>query len=789
MKDRRIRSTFLIILCLISGTLVIRFASFIKPSTEKIRDRADNIMYDLTMKFLTRKTDKLNDFVVINVTQDCLESFKRQKQPIGWPWPRYYYNNILEFCERGGAKVVFFDLLFTDSSREKNEDKMFEAGLKKTKKTIVIFAAEFENELNEYIESLKPDKLLNDLWSEDEQVRFDAEESLKDLWFVDRVRKGIEVAQAKAKSENKEEIMTSCARILDYIDQLRKFSLEVNLNKTNFQIQDTASVRFPVNRFLKHIPMVADVRQPSDIDKVVRRYNIVSKYKGKYYPSAALSVLMATESVKSIEIENNIIKVGSKKIPVDNTGYINLKFYGGVGTFVNRTAFPVIKAGQILNMGEKIEDPDLDPKIVKDKIVLVGLYFPGSGDIKNTPVEHSLPGADVHATALVNILSEDYLKKIDAPLEIAFSLFYIVLCPWIFRFGRIMPSMLFWSFVIIHTGLVGYFYYFQNTWISWFPQFMAILSSYITTLAVSYTQEGRHKKEIQRMFKTYVSPAVANKLVERLEGQDKKAIFNPKGERRVLTVFFLDFVNFTSAVEEMKSEDVVTTLREYFNIMRDEIFNTEGTIDKFIGDSVMAFWGNPNDQPDHTIRACKTAIAIQKRMPEISKKTNNHIKACIGINTGEMVVGDIGASTIRNYSVIGDSVNLASRVEGTNRFFGTSIIITEATFNYDVVKNSVSCREIGLVRVKGKSKHVRLYEVIDLKENIDANKKKFLDDYSTALNRFRTKEYNSAFEAFSALSQSYPDDKLISLYKEISANLLKNPPLADKEYVHELTQK
>jgi len=224
--------------------------------------------------------------------------------------------------------------------------------------------------------------------------------------------------------------------------------------------------------------------------------------------------------------------------------------------------------------------------------------------------------------------------------------------------------------------------------------------------------EQQEKKYIRQTFSKFVSKTVVDEL---LKHPDKLKL---GGDKKILTVLFSDIRSFTTISEKMTPEELVEHLNEYLQAMTELVFKYDGTLDKYVGDEIMAFWGAPIPQDNHALLACKCAVEMMQVLEQLNKRWVQMNKPAlhigIGINTGEMVVGNMGSASRMDYTLMGDNVNLGARLEGTNKQYGTGIIISE--FTYEHVKDHVIARELDLVRVKGKQLPVKIYELIDVKD-------------------------------------------------------------------------
>lgn len=276
-----------------------------------------------------------------------------------------------------------------------------------------------------------------------------------------------------------------------------------------------------------------------------------------------------------------------------------------------------------------------------------------------------------------------------------------------------------------------------------------------------------------RSFSKYVPAEIVRFLIQ----SGKEAELG--GENRVLSVCFSDIADFTTISESLTPHRLVTDLGEYLSEMSNIILQNSGTIDKYIGDAIMAFWNAPMDCADHAYHACKSAIESHMRLEELrnSRWKDEHkplFRARFGINTGELVVGNMGSDRRMNYTVLGDTVNLASRLEGINKMYNTFIICSE--FTYDLVKDRIACRILDVVRVKGKTRPVAIYEVLGFRGDISAETEEFAKEYSDALKFYMNRQFNDALKIFTKLQAQKPSDTTSRLLKDRCQRFLINPP-------------
>ncbi|MBI4245063.1 MAG: adenylate/guanylate cyclase domain-containing protein [Planctomycetes bacterium] len=718
IKDRaKFRATVqaILVLCTISAVTKLL------PASEKVLDKLDLAIYDVMMKKLVKKQESINNVVNIAITSEDLAYYQRESR-MGWPWSRAFYNHVIGYCQKGKAKALMFDLLFTDFSQGAGDDTDFtEGGLKKWDKIYL---------LGEFQETAPKDMHESD---------------------QDSVKK--------------------------YLPNL---SVPVTIKDPKIKIRESKYARLPIDDMCDAGFKLAQSTDLPDFDAKSRRYNLLTKYDNYYIPNAALRILWELEGNPPVVIENGFLTFGQYRIPIDNKCQMLLKFYGeGRTTFKTINTSHVIQNNYIMD-NEPEQKPTFSPEIFKDKIVLIGTYFPGM-DIKKVPTDLSYPGVELHSTALVNIIAKDFLVELPKLWIIIWSIFYIPISVFTFRYIKaFLCKYALYGLIGIHVGL-SIVFFMNNVWINAVPQISAILSSFITAMALNYIQEGKQKAMVKKTFQSYVSPSVVNKIL------DSSKSLNLQGERKRLTVMFLDFEGFTTLSEKLPAEELVALLKKYFTRIGKEIFATEGVIDKFIGDAVIAFWGDPLPQPDSSLRACRTALLARKAMIELRQETSHQLFARIGINTGDAIVGNMGSDTLFNYTVMGDEVNFTSRLEGANKQFGTRILISESTHND--AKDNILVREVGPVKVKGKQKAVRVYELVGIKGEMEILNEQIINTYNQGLQAFKSNRFDDAHKIFASMLQQDKDDKLAEFYCDLTNQLKSHVRTVSDEYVHELTSK
>ena len=305
--------------------------------------------------------------------------------------------------------------------------------------------------------------------------------------------------------------------------------------------------------------------------------------------------------------------------------------------------------------------------------------------------------------------------------------------------------------------------------------------------AYGYAVEGRQKRYIQGAFSQYLSPEIVKQIA------DNPEMLALGGQRREVTFYFSDIQGFTTFSEQLSPEKLTKLMNRYLGEMTDTILASGGTLDKYIGDAVMAFWGAPAPCPDHALVACKAALANQKRLErlreEFAREGYPPVRNRIGLNSGPASIGNMGSAARLSYTAIGDNVNLASRLEGANKAYGTYIMISESTYKGAGGAAAVEVRELDFVKVKGKNLPIRVYELLGLKGNTDETLIKRARLFEKGLVLFRSRTFDEAIVVFQSVVKEFGDDHASDAYIERCQTSIKEPPAADWDGSYALTEK
>ena len=563
-----------------------------------------------------------------------------------------------------------------------------------------------------------------------------------------------------------------------YIDStayflLKKWGAKIKPELKNYFFRSVAITDMPFEKLLEVSSGVGHVAIfPDPFDGIQRKNPLFIEYAGYIYPS--LGAMLAFDylgvdykNVKILKRKNGLLfDFGKLKIPTNFKSEILINYAGP------DTMFRQVTLGKVIDAAESGDSSFLSK--FKNAIVIIGPTARSIGDLGPTPFGSKEPNVFIHANVFNTIINRSFIKEIDEKIQILI-LIALTLIVGVSGFITKFKNSLILTIAI----LVGYstFVFISFTqllyWFHVAAPVVSILLCYISSVSYLTFRENKQKQQIRGMFEKYVDASVVNQLIENPE------LMALGGEERELTILFSDIQGFTSMSEKLTPAELVKLLNELLDDLSLIIFKNKGTIDKYIGDAIMAFWGAPIPDPDHAYKACVSAIEMQKelaRLREMWKKQGRpEIKMRIGINTGKVIVGNMGSKVKFNYTVVGDDVNLASRLEGANKAYGTQIMIGEST--YEKVKDKVIVRELDLLVVKGKTEPVRVYELIDLANNrLPDDMKKFIEIYHRGLKLYREREWEKAIDEFTKALEINPNDYPCKLYIKRSTHFIHNPP-------------
>ncbi|MBT5874355.1 MAG: CHASE2 domain-containing protein [Candidatus Latescibacteria bacterium] len=439
----------------------------------------------------------------------------------------------------------------------------------------------------------------------------------------------------------------------------------------------------------------------------------------------------------------------------------------------------------VIHEGKELLPADLD-----GKLLVYGLTATGTQDMNPTPFNPRYQMVGYHANAMNTILMDQFLDRMDhhwrITLLVVLGIIMGVLVP---RFGPAPGGAIVGGLLLTHSLSAYFFFVYGGYWIDIVGPVGVIVVSYLAVSINNYLIERKERAYIQDSFKMYLSPAVVDQIA------DNPGLLSLGGRRAELTILFTDVAGFSTISEQMTAEGLVELLNEYLGTMTDIIMDNNGTVDKYEGDLIMAFWGAPIDNPNHAIDACKASIIMNDRLAEMRKMWTEmerpdyitRMDARIGLNTGDVVVGNMGSQSRMDYTVMGDHVNLASRLEGANKPYGTHIMISE--FTYFKVRDELEARKLDVIRVVGRDEPVTVYELLNVKGQVDSRLAEVVAKYNEALEIYEAREWTGAQEKFFEALRIDEDDGPTQTYLDRCERYLAEPPPADWDGVETLTEK
>jgi adenylate cyclase len=628
------------------------------------------------------------DVVLVAIDQKSINFYRRQMQ-VGWPWPRSFYQILVDYLAQGGARAILFDMYFSEPSSDTKETDGAEA----------------------------------------------------DVGF------GAAIAAAGT--------VHLAAQLLDEADaeQNNDVRLETRLlwpARPTLPARPGAfhSAILPLAVLQAGAAGLGVVNHVEDEDEICRRVPLVHRFSDGFLPSLAYGAYASV-------VGKPAAAPASLGIPLVGPDFL-LTWYGPPGpdrTFPTYSAHALIVSAAKLRVGQP---PDLAPATFKNKLVIVGGTAAGLYDARNTPLarQQPFPGMEIHATLLSNLLSRDFLRPLDRRLAAAWTVVVAGLVGLLFmrvRRQRVALPLI----AVVLAGAVGVAFLAFRTRLLWLPIVAPVAAgslSLVLAALVSYQIEGRRRRQVRSVFSRYLAPEVVREL---LADPDRIGL---GGKEVDATVFFSDVRDFTSISETLPPQVLVGHLNQYLDAASQALLSRKALIDKYIGDSIMAVFGAPAEDPDHARNACLGALAVAElgRQAAAANPERPAFFTRMGLNSGRLVVGNVGSRLHLSYTAIGDNVNLASRLEGVNKQYGTQILISEST--WQAAGDAIEARELDFIQVKGKALPTRIYELVAAKGQMTAPQQAINAAFVEALAAYRAQRWDQAVAGFRQVLQIAPTD-------------------------------
>ena len=651
-----------------------------------------------------------------------------------WPWPRSVWADVLEYLSMGGAKAAVFDILFTERSHQA------------------------DGKLNLHDQAL---------------VQMSQQTGL-----------AIHAMQLLHDSDN-----PYANRPLPEIFP-KKFAFHPvegvpSAHNNTFYI--------PFKQLYQSAHRMGVVEFSPDADGTYRHTALLRDYQKDFYPVLSVAPLIDVLGLTGAKQSGQQLVFTTKQtplvVPLDREGHYQVNFYQkiqsvSVGSVLASVA--MLRKGEV----EKLyQDPQLiPPDYFANKVVFIGTSAVGLEDMKDTPIQNRWPGVYLHASIASNLLEKDFLYTPPAWVVVVLMALAVALTTLLvlgtasvlMQVGY--PLALALLYTAVNIGLQW-----KTGWqLDYVPVVAAIFLTWLTMSGYLSATEGREKRRVRKMLAQYVSPAALETVLDQYEDQVKAEV----GDDREMSVVFSDIRSFTTLSEGLQPAQVVRLLNIHLEAMTQVTFEYGGTMDKFIGDATMAFWGAPLPDAQHALHATEAALGMQAVEKQVNQQLTEEglpqIAIGVGVNTGHMILGNIGSSQKLDYTVIGDAVNLGSRLEGLTKQYQLKILLSEFTF--EQIQPQIPCLTVDLVRVKGKNKPVKIYSPLCRPDAEDfAQWQQIAALSEQAFTAYHQRQFKLAKSLYAQLPEQF--DCFKQLYLQRCDHFIQHPPESDWDGVFVLTTK
>ena len=694
--------------------------------------------YDLRVRLFAPFTRPSNDIVVIWLNQDSID-WAQHERGWGWPWPRKAYAELLDYISMGNAESVAFDIIFSEPSMyQADDDEAFISAAQESGKSV-------------------------------QGVFFSSQTGSANSWPADLKAPLLEPA--------------------GFGQFLEQFSFGGNGSRLN-------GAQLPMKGLRDSAAALGSLTGIPDSDGIIRRLRLFTFFDGKAVPGLAAASLIASGHSPHISLDskNSSIQWGNFVIPVDKKGASLLRFRGDLSRYVPFYAKDILISAEAYRRGE---DPIYPPEDFSGCHVFFGLYAPGLFDIFSTPLSSVYPGMGGHITMLDNILQGDFIRESRQWLNllILFGAVSLTVLFCLFSNQVLLPvaAAMLEAVGIIAAAFAAYNW--GSLWVHMVTPSAGIVIAFISVTLYNYATEGSQKRFIKSAFSQYLSPKVIDQIIA------DPSQLKLGGEKREMTAIFTDIRSFSTISEALGDpEKLVELLNYYLTRMSNIVLNNQGTIDKYEGDAIIAFFGAPVHFDNHASLACRSAVLMKKAEADINREAleqglitgavmESMVKKGIlkhsddpcplftrlGINTGDMVVGNMGTPHKMDYTIMGNAVNLAARLEGVNKQYNTGgILISEYTRRH--IGDEFIIRPLSRVRVVGINTPLRLYELLDIREEAPPQLAEMAKNWEQGFNLYEHKDFFAAANIFQAIYRQNETDLAAKKYYDRCQQSIASPP-------------
>ncbi|MDR3337685.1 MAG: CHASE2 domain-containing protein [Treponema sp.] len=725
--NRQIRKNLAVLLMIVLLSLILGIANY-----HGLFNYLELKTYDSRTRLLAGVSRPSEDIMVVILDQQSIDWGLKERN-WSWPWPRKAYAELLDYMKEGGAKSVAFDVLFSEPSLYGPEDD--EA-----------FAKSCEN----YGRAVQA-------------VFFSSQSGSDSTW--------------------PEDIDTPLLEPEGFDSLLGQY--------------EEVRAQLPIQPLRHAAGAIGYVTGSPDSDGIFRRAKLFALFDGKPVPGLSAASLLSAgiDGQITYNEKDSVIHWGDYTIPVDKNGASLLRFRGSIDqyTYIPYSISWVLQSAEDYRRGEV---PVLYPEDFAGKYVFFGYYAPGLFDICSTPISSVYPGMGMHLTMLDNMLQNDFIRE--APSWAAYVLMFaaiVLITLLVFYSGRIPIAVGGGILILAIISGLAIWAFAAGFWLPLVAPIAAAILAFITATLYSYATEGSQRRFIKSAFSQYLSPAVIEQIIA------DPSQLKLGGEKREMTAIFTDIRSFSTISEALGDPaKLVELLNYYLTRMSNIILENHGTIDKYEGDAIIAFFGAPLHMSNHASLACRSAIQMKKTEAEINREvleqgliTEKVMEALVhkgilkdtrdaaplhtrlGINSGDMVVGNMGTPNKMDYTIMGNAVNLAARLEGVNKQYNTGgILLSEYT--KEKIGDEFVLRPLSRVRVVGVNTPLRLYELLEQRELADEALLDRVFRWEQGFTSYENRDFAGALNFFTPMYQENSADRVAKLYIDRCEKHLSDPP-------------
>lgn len=768
----RHRASFLISLGITLAALSLYYFTFLKEDPAPILEFLKRFEYStLDTRFRYRSTSLTppdERIVIVAIDQRSQEVFGK------WPFSRKYFARMLDALHKDGAKVVSFDITFDKPDVTSAPIRDLWARLEERKKHGDKIDPQTETQVREVAREYDADSQFG------EAIQRFGPVVLGNFYLSGSEVRGIDSTALDKYAEmvqwyalNRKALHSNTGKE-DFVTLLKNYEFHGMLYDAT--IANISQLANSENN-QSELTAVGFFNAASDADGVLRRGSLVLPFGRSndaadldLYGSMEVQTLRLYFGLKTEQITVEYLPDGIDSIKFGEKLVVRPDWLGRV--LVNyrgpRETYPYFSIADVVQQKFK-------PGTFRDKIVIVGASATGIADLRTPPYGNiTYPGVELHANVIDNLLNHQSLVRgfhqeiFDLGLVLFFGL------PLGFAMALVPPRWMWYgAALILPLVVLDYMAFLRGYWLNFTVPAMTLTGNVVLVSLYRALIEEKEKRRVRSAFGQYLSPEVIRRL-----------LLNPQlvePRKTEISVMFSDIRGFTTISEKLDAQDLAHFLNLYLSDMTRIVFDRQGTLDKYIGDAVMAFWGAPFEEPGHAERACNSALDMMQRMHELQKQWEAegkpHLDIGIGLNTGVASVGNMGSSLRYGYTALGDTVNLSSRLEGLNKDYATHILANESTYR-SAMDSGFVFRELDLIRVKGKLQPVTIYELVGRSEDCSADTKELLSLFSAARILYQARQWGKAQNAFQSILEKWPSDGPSRTYwKRCQEYLFDEPPL------------